>query len=275
MQEFRVAAKALGTLALEDHCKRCFWIDIHTYNTPKYGLPYQDSFPGVFNALDRYEKDVTWSYHKENGVIPAWLPVSGTPVETPKSGKKFQRKHEETGITLCGIPDEIIKTAEGFAILDYKTSQSKDNDPRFPVYETQLNGYKFIAENPEDENWRFDPVTQLFLVYAAPQSAVPIVRGKPKKVVNRQGFTSQFDVSSKPVDLRQDKLFDLLYEARRIYDLEAPPATLMKEKKPKKGEEKGEIDYACKNCKNVDGFMRMMQGLCVQYGPDYNIVQSE
>ena len=212
MEEFTIAAKVLGSLALADPCERCTWTKLKFKS-----LPYQ-IFPSVFSDFDSYEKDVANIHFRDRGTLPSWYPVMGEPMALPEKATAFSVKHKETNINLHGIPDEVIKMTEDFAIIDYKTSRiTKGQDNLRPMYEVQLNAYKYIGER--NNEFKFDPVTKLFLLYCEPPQKAPNV-----SVVTENGFSAAFKVEAKEIPIDQERVVSLLYEARRIYDLRKAPA---------------------------------------------------
>ncbi len=66
---------------------------------------------------------------------------------------------------MTGIPDEMfLRTDESYFIADYKTARfTSHQDELIPMYEVQLNGYAYIAENID-----YRPVTGLGLTYYEP-----------------------------------------------------------------------------------------------------------
>ncbi len=110
MEQIRISAKNLGSLALDTFCPRCFWMKMHSGDK----LPYQN-FPGIFSSIDSYSKRVTNVYYQKTDVVPSWFASFGElvrPVKTPHHSK-FRVVDEETEILLTGVPDEIFEQANG------------------------------------------------------------------------------------------------------------------------------------------------------------------
>ena len=57
--------------------------------------------------------------------------------------------HEETGVTLRGVPDELLHLEDGgYHIVDYKTTRgSSVQHSLYPAYEVQLNAYAYISRD--------------------------------------------------------------------------------------------------------------------------------
>jgi hypothetical protein len=122
----RVSGKDLGSMALAEHCPRCFWAQRHA----PYGLPFQ-IFPGIFSSIDSYTKKVVHEWFDASGA-PTWLgslgPLSG--YQEPPHFSKFQVRDPDTGVLLTGAPDAIFTKPDGSLIIaDYKTSR----EPAIPA----------------------------------------------------------------------------------------------------------------------------------------------
>ena len=120
-EQIRISAKNLGSLALPDCCKKCFYIKLKLKNK----LPWQ-IFPGIFSSIDSYSKSIAWAYYIKHNRLPPWFSEFGdyeTPIKVP-GWNKFFYIDEETNIKLTGIPDEVLKKKDGsYAIIDYKTAR--------------------------------------------------------------------------------------------------------------------------------------------------------
>lgn len=232
MQEFQISAKDLGELALQNCCKRCFWIKRRIRK-----LPYQ-IFPGIFSSIDSYSKRITHGFYESQGELPKWLRdrLGGEPQDVP-SHSAFCYIDRETRVKLTGVPDEIIKlTSGGYAIVDYKTARFTDTqDDLKPQYEAQLNAYAYIAENTS-----FNPVDSLWLLYYEP--VTEITDKDLQELVDNDGFRMRFKPQLIQVSKNSGTVVDLLTKARRIVDSPGPPEPLKN----------------CKDCAAVDEIVRLL-----------------
>jgi len=222
----RISAKNLGHLALPDACPRCFWIQTHCK------LPYQ-IFPGIFSSIDAYTKKVIHLHLARTGSLPSWLAGfgdTGRPIPVPHHSK-FVATHQETGVILTGVPDEMTSGDAGLWILDYKTAKfTGTQDSLLPVYRCQLNGYALIAETIHQK-----PVVGLGLVYMEPVTDIESADG----LVDAEGFRMGFRAKVLPIERDRELVPVLLAKAKGIYDLPVPPA----------GRE------GCRDCGLLDGIL--------------------
>lgn len=214
MEQLRISAKDLGALALPGFCPRCFWISRHASR-----LPFQ-IFPGIFSSIDSYSKKITARYFESHQELVHWFAqqgLAGEPVKVPHHSK-FNVLDEETAILLTGMPDEILRLADGsYAILDYKTAKFTANqDSLMPMYDVQLNVYGYIGERLE-----FNPVSRLLLIYYEP--VTDITAHEIDLLVHDHGF--QMGFLGKPLEIRRDagRIPPLLKRVREIVDLPRPP----------------------------------------------------
>jgi len=238
MAQIRISAKELGGLALRNFCPRCFWIKMHCANK----LPFQ-IFPGIFSSIDSYTKKVTSAHFIRYNQLPCWLEKLGDlgkPVKVPHYSK-FKIVDQKTDVLLWGMPDEILQKDDGsHFIIDYKTSKfTKTQDSLLPMYEVQLNAYAYIGKRQG-----FDPISGIALVYMEPQTS--LTQDELDSILREDGFLLGF--AGHVLELRleaEEKIPPLLGEARRIYDLESPPA--------------GSQD--CRDCKLLDQLIATATGL--------------
>ena len=138
---------------------------------------------------------------------------------SPPHWSSFKVEDAESGVTLRGEADAIVRMADGsYAILDYKTSRyNPDQQGIFQAYRTQLNAYAYIGERTG-----FSPVSQLALVYMEPATAKETA--EDPALIDSQGFSMGFQARLVPVDLAPETLVPpLLRQAARIYGMAAPP----------------------------------------------------
>ncbi len=213
---FRISAKNLGSLALDDACDRCEWLKL------KCELPYQ-SFPGVFSSIDSYTKKFVDNHFTKSGALPAWLSEIGKVKSCLPSlhHSKFNTAIPEYGILLTGAVDALFKFADGsLCIADYKTAKfTKNQDSLLPEYKVQLNGYAFIAEKIG-----LGSISKLALIYFQPETEQEHA-ADPSNSRSR-GFALGFSPHILPIEISPDKwLHPYLKKARTLFDLSSPPAS--------------------------------------------------
>ena len=143
MDQIRISAKNLGAAAMPDFCPRCYWIKLRSNK-----LPWQ-IFPGIFSSIDAYTKHCVHASIKN----AEWLSELGE-IRSFEKVKKAQFDDRKNGITLTGIPDDILICADGSAVIpDYKTAKHTDNqDKLYPMYEGQ-NGVDSITREGRRRPW--------------------------------------------------------------------------------------------------------------------------
>jgi len=231
----RISAKNLGALAMPTFCPRCFWLKSHLK------LPFQ-IFPGIFATIDSYSKKVTNVFWEHKDRLPSWFSEFGDgnlmrPVPTPHHSKFFV-VDELTGVRLTGVPDEIIRCADGsFFIVDYKTAKfTGSQDQLLPMYDVQLNVYAYIGNR-----CNFVPVTGLGLVYYEPQTE--LTEEKLPILVGKRSFLMPFVPKLLPLELRPDELISpLLVQAADILRQERPMARR----------------DGCQDCERLDELVRVL-----------------
>ena len=228
-QQIRISAKNLGQLALSDYCPRCFYIKLKLNNK----LPWQ-IFPGIFSTIDSYSKKITWQYYKRYKKVPQWFNEFGNFVGllSVPHWSKFFIVDSETGITLTGVPDDIIIMADGrYFIVDYKTARLTDlQDSLIPLYAIQLNCYALIFEK-----LGMGKIGGLGLVYYEPQGDSPVVNIDAVK--KEDGFVMPFVAKLKGVKLdAEGVVMPLLKVVREMVSRDVVP-------KGRKG---------CEDCRRVE-----------------------
>lgn len=232
----RVSGKDLGSLALGEHCPRCFW----TQRLAPNGIPFQ-IFPGIFSSIDSFTKKVVHQWFDSTGA-PEWLgslgPLAG--YQEPPHYSKFQVRHAATGVLLTGAPDAIFTKSDGsLVIADYKTAKFTDSqDALLPMYEVQLTAYAYIARAI---GW--PPVAAIALIYAEPMT--DLLDAAPSNAARDHGFVMSFKATVKPLPLDLDRVEPLLERFRRVVELKtAPPGRA-----------------GCKDCVKLDGIVALMKGV--------------
>lgn len=229
----RVSGKNLGSLALAEHCPRCFWIQRLATN----GLPFQ-IFPGIFSSIDSFTKKVVHQWFDATGA-PRWLGSLGplTGYVEPPHFSKFQVRDATTGVLLTGAPDAIFTKADGsLVIADYKTAKFTDSqDALLAMYEVQLTAYAYIASKL---GWA--PISAIALIYAEPMT--DLNDAAPGNAARDTGFFMPFKATVKPLPLDIGRVEPLLERFRRLVELKTPPPG-----RP-----------GCKDCQRVDGMVALM-----------------
>lgn len=235
-----VSAKNLGRLNVDNYCPRCLWFLVHI----KFHPPF--SFGGqLFNDAERCEKAILGYYLEKDGCLPKpFGPVQDCceRIDYPQHWSKFWHTHE-SGVALYGIPDEILKRADGtLCVIDHKTARAKDgNDPFYGQYAAQVNAYGYIAEG-----LGLGEVSLGALLYW--EARVEAVEDDPGK--NSEGGTVWMPLKVKPVPVKIDYslLDDLMEEFKDITDAAIPPDS-------RKG---------CDDCKKLDLLFAIDQNLRLQ-----------
>lgn len=209
MDQFKISAKNLGQIALDDFCPRCFWIKLKVNNK----LPWQ-IFPGIFSTIDAFTKKIVHNWIDRNKEKPQFLTDLGITgyMKVPHWSKFFV--DTEHHITLSGTPDDLLVSPQGIHIPDYKTAKfTKTQDKLFPMYQAQVNGYAKIATSLGLN------VASLSLIYMAPATDEPqvAINGRHEDL-----FKMTFLPHFVPIALDIASIDPLLERARKIYDGHIP-----------------------------------------------------
>ena len=212
----QISAKTLGQLVMPTFCERCFWIRLHCKKLPFMFMP------GIFSSIDSYSKKVTAAHVARHGVLPPWFKslnaVNGTLVAVPH-WSKFKVLDKETGICLCGTPDEIVRKPNAkLCICDYKTARHTDRaDELLPLYTIQLSVYGYIAKHT-----KLGDADSLALLYYEPVTTIEAT--DVKTLVSTNDFAMKFAPSIVPVPDKSHQIRILLRRARTIFDKKDCPA---------------------------------------------------
>lgn len=235
-QQIRISAKNLGSLALDNCCKRCFWLKLKlNFKTPFFLMP------GVFSSLNSYNKKLTWVYYEKHGRLPAWFKELGNfskPVKAP-SRNQFFMIDGETNIKLTGIVDDILqKEDKSYFIVDYKTAKCTENQYKLlPMYSCQLNSYAWIAEEIG-----LSPVGGIGLIYYQPETQVD--DSNIGSAIIDGGFRMPFAAHCLEVDLEPEKIvLPLLRQVREIGDMEEAP----------------QVVGGCQDCSKLEELLRLVR----------------
>lgn len=214
-EHIRISAKNLGSVALPDFCPRCFWVNLKL----GFRLPFQ-IFPGIFSSIDSYNKRIVHSWFDKYNKAPKWLEeIEGlTSYIEPPHYSKFNRFISDFNILLTGSPDGVfIKSDNSYVIADYKTAKyTGTQDKLFPMYETQLNAYAYIADE-----YGLKPVSNLILIYMEPITSQDYASSD--EVHKTDGFLLNFSANIHNVDIKTEKLLPLFKKVKDLSELESPP----------------------------------------------------
>jgi len=213
-----ISARDLGKIRLLDFCPRCFWF---TYNFPILDPhPFRSPLPGIISILDAYIKQVvnlTFSTKKQ---LPKWLTqiLNELKVIEILQPRKWQVKIEN--FILTGVPDAIWKIEDdSIFIADYKVAQlTQAQDALFPLYETQLKAYAYLAQKNGYK------VSRLALIYIQPQR----YREEPQRLLNitADQFALYFNCNVKFIESWESKeIEDMVCELGNILAQTSPPAS--------------------------------------------------
>lgn len=214
--QIQISAKNLGDLKNPHFCQRCFWIKTH-----QKPLPYQ-IFPGIFNSIDAYTKNIISGYINKEGKLPDWLKdigevtkIFGNATDAIKDKPpKFSTFYKNVIIT--GIPDAIYQRPNGnFLIIDYKTARyTEGQDKMLPIYKIQLNGYAYIAEKLGIS------IEGLYIIYFEPPEKE---KDYEPKNITTEGFAMPFKSTIHKISKDTQEIETLMDEAYRLYSLVSPP----------------------------------------------------
>ena len=221
-----ISATQLAGYARAGQCPRCAWVRLHVRP-----LPYQ-SFPGIFDSIDRYNKALVEQHFRREGRLPGWLADLGPVAECvkPPHYSRFNTLDPDSGVTLRGEADAIFRLEDGsYAIIDYKTSRyTGPQQGMFNNYRAQLNAYAYIAEQSGIEGESLPgatSVSRLALAYMEPDTEEETVLERPE-LVDEAGFAMGFRARLVEVELAPDRIIPpLLHRAARMWaEPELPPA---------------------------------------------------
>ena len=241
METLKISAKNLGYTALADFCPRCYWLRLRTSHKLPYGV-----FPGIFASIDGFTKkaihhiiDVANGHPnrqiKSNGSYyeyPDWLNQIGdiTGYETIKHWSKSLYADEKSGITLSGVPDDILVRRDGSkATVDWKTAKfTKNQDVLLPMYEVQINVYDIQTGYNSD----------LYLIYMEPLTE----QSDACNAVIDCGFSMNFSATVVPIKRDRSIVRAALTTSRDIYEMDKPP----------------DSRTGCKDCDNLDKIIGLL-----------------
>jgi hypothetical protein len=258
MKTLNISPRTLAAVALDSACPRCAWLTLHFDGK----LPYAPIMPGIFSSIDSFTKKAVRNHFDLYRRLPDWFPDVGNVADLAPNRdlqwRRFFREDPETRVRLQGVPDDILRMADGSThVVDYKTARlTEAQDDLMPVYEVQLNGYAYIAEATG-----YGPVAHLSLIYFEPQTdpvpedfpapmPTPVPHGgltlvpSPGAAPRDQGSAwLEFRARRKEVALQGSQgIRDLLARARALADRADPPPA----------------SADCENCRRLDEVWKLL-----------------
>jgi len=215
VEKLRISVTNLAAFTIAKFCPKWAWYLMKMGNK----VPFRKPFPGLMGDLDRLEKEVLRTVIAETGEAPEWLAHfadAGQPLDLWQVG----HYDAETGIEFVGRPDAVLPLDDGSCgVIDNKSAKFKgEDDPFWPAYPTQVNGYAFLLQRQEEEY----SVSRGAIVYFEVQS--DLHGDSLLKIVTRSGIRPEFRVKAVEVEINPEEIIPpLLKQAREIFDLEAPP----------------------------------------------------
>ncbi len=225
MTDITIGFKAVAELASPGLCPRCFWAK----NNLRF--PFQ-SFPGVFNTLDKFCKEYVDSMCAAK--TDPWFRGADS-VESLKcphwSKFKVTRPY---GLTARGQADHIIRVGGRLVIWDSKVAKrTAKADERAALYELQLNLYRLAAKETG-----IGTADELRLVYFSPEA----VAANPTDGDSRSAGV-RFDVT--PLDVRIMPDAEVEAYLQRAYEILSGPIPA--------------ADAGCKDCATLDALGSRLQ----------------
>ena len=143
-----------------DGCKYCFYLKV------KHNIVLRGPFPGIFTKMANLTSE--FYLGKPTSEISPELPlgvvklkekfVKSAPISIP--GAKSQ-------CYVNGRFDAVIEFDDGsYGIVDYKTSEAKDEQAAF--YSRQLSAYAYALEHPAPNALGLSPISRLGLFILTP-----------------------------------------------------------------------------------------------------------
>jgi len=217
----RISARDLGRIRMDDFCPRCFWLTLRFPLSNNH--PFRSPMPGLVSTLDSYIKRVVDATFRQTGQLPTWLMAPLAEVfgnfEVKDTIPVERWEEDVSGFTLVGEPDALWRLHDdSLFIADYKVARiTEAQEKLFPLYETQLKAYAYLAERKGYK------VKGLALVYFEPQSYT----NQPKAAVEISAgqLTLHFSCSIKQVeDWSSDEVEEMVREVGELLNQPKPPA---------------------------------------------------
>jgi hypothetical protein len=208
MKQFKISAKNLAQLNVDNTCCRCFWNLLQLRHKTPFNI-----FPSIFSTFDSLQKQLVESTLAKTGKFPKWLGDMADAVGLADSPPRMEHLHSGTNIILVGVPDHVFAWKDGsVSPIDYKTARfSKGQDSLKPLYEAQLDAYSFLLDAKSSLKSERGA-----LVYFEPAGAETMTLTDTDYVQPWQVHVSYIDVSG-------ETTLELLDLAREIYEQESAP----------------------------------------------------
>jgi hypothetical protein len=217
----QISAKDLGSIAFDNFCSRCFWLNLR--------VDKRLAFSGIYSSIDVGTKHWVAAHVREHGTLPACLASICPGFKRLVPSRRLYWKYYscldvETNIRLTGAPDDVfVDECGGHHLIDYKTARLTENqDGLLPRYDIQLTGYAYIGEQLEKEP--LAPMRTATLAFMEPMTDA-FSMAKADNWMDG-GFRIEFKAALKPMELDFSKIPPLLRAARNIADLKKPPRGL-------------------------------------------------
>jgi hypothetical protein len=144
-----------------DECKYCFYMKV------KHNIALRTAFPGMFGKM----ANLTSEFYMGR-------PAKEISEQLPSGIVKYRERFVKSApisipgaVSQCYISgrfDAVIEFDDGsYAIVDYKTSEAKDEHIAF--YARQLTAYAYALENPAPNALGLTPVSRLGLFVVTPE----------------------------------------------------------------------------------------------------------
>jgi hypothetical protein len=189
-----------------DGCHYCFYMKL------KHGVYLSGVFPGIFGRMANLTSEF-YMGRSTRDISPTLPPGTVTLREKFVTSEPIALPGVASACFIKGRFDAVFAFDDGsFGIVDYKTSEVKDEQAAF--YSRQLSAYAYALEHPAQGALALSPVTRLGLFVVTPHRFEPS-SNSDMVFVNR---TTWMDVP------RDDQAFlALLAEVVALLDAPAPP----------------------------------------------------
>ncbi|MEX2514878.1 MAG: PD-(D/E)XK nuclease family protein [Candidatus Paceibacterota bacterium] len=198
-------------------CPRCFYVDMRLGVKRVPGYPFT-----LNNAVDELMKREFDEYRKDGKTHPIMeeygidaVPFQHDDLEDwrhPFTG--IRRKHEATGFTVYGAPDDIWKNPEGrLAVVDYKATSKQEKLSLSAdwqgAWKRQMEVYQWLLRGQD-----FDVSDRGYFVYANADKSLAGLNG-----------SLQFDLQILPYDGSDDWIDETIVAIEEcLMSDEVPPA---------------------------------------------------
>lgn len=175
-------------------CPRCFWLSYNGLAPPEFPPP------GILSRMDSVIKRFMERFVGRSD-LPGWFPVRG---EFLGPTKTLEVAEPRSGVTVSGRLDALVRSKEGYHIVDYKTASPKEEVPEY--YQTQLDGYAYLLEGNG-----YRPVAGGVLLYFMPEHG-DLTEGRVP-----------FEITPVRAEVDPGRIPRILSRARRILEMVSPP----------------------------------------------------